>query len=947
MKLIIVAMRLLTLTLAVLVSGVNAQVQFATGEYANTAVVISPSGSPTCLGYCMLSPWPSIPKGLTSISSMSLSTGDSQKSDAGFACAVVSNRVQCWSGINGNAWSQATVPSALETSTSATAVSCGYMHTCAVASSQLHCWGCNLEQQMEPPDAISSSTAVSAVSCGKFHTCAISSGRLFCWGNDSDGALDPPPAVANSTAVSAVSCGFGFTCAIVFSQLYCWGGNADGELNVPAAVKSSTSVSAVSCGNSHACAVAGSKLYCWGDNSAHQIEIPSPVSSSTEVASVSCTYKNTCAVAGNLMICWGDIGDAETETFTTTAVSTTTTTLQTTTSLTTSVIQTTQTRTVETTSSETSVSTPTTTLQTTTSLTTSVIQTTQTKTSESSSSETSTTTTSTSGSVAPGVSHGDAGSVLCIVVLAAAGAGLGLGGLWRWRQARAAEAAESEQTDMGVLEAARDAAVPEGAVQEEASSGLLGGVHAVADTLQHTASSLLALGQLPSLHLLFAAVPHLIPVATCLYRIHQELQASAQADANALTVLQWTTVAFKVVLEVNQCGCSEITQEALVPVEKSVEKLHQDVESYLQKGKLRRILALSSFTAAVADFDQCFSRLGVVASVETLRLGLAQARVLGRVESKIDEQHAMLKKVLRSQEKQTVKDTEIEMAEKLHLRPDQVQIDRASCLGEGATAKVYQALYEGELVAAKVVNLANESRRTQKEIQNAIELEAGRMLTLSHPNVIRIFGIIHQADTAEVMMIMEFAAGGTLRKLLDQRHGSSVGLQSELEIEDAREKAIQIARGMSYLHSSHNLAHRDLKSPNILVMETGKLKVSDFGLAAVQSSLASMVSRVHSSQGSTRWMAPEVIDEEFAPRTPPMVSDVYSYGVVLFELLTGEVPWEGCSDAKILGNVRYKDLRPDLQALVPPSALADLMRRCWDKEPAKRPNFSEILSELS
>ncbi|KAG5041813.1 hypothetical protein JHK85_014289 [Glycine max] len=147
------------------------------------------------------------------------------------------------------------------------------------------------------------------------------------------------------------------------------------------------------------------------------------------------------------------------------------------------------------------------------------------------------------------------------------------------------------------------------------------------------------------------------------------------------------------------------------------------------------------------------------------------------------------------------------------------------------------------------------------------------------------------------------------------------------------------ARGMNYLHNcTPVIVHRDLKSPNLLVDKNWVVKVCDFGLSRMKHSTF-LSSR--STAGTAEWMAPEVLRNELSDEK----CDVFSYGVILWELSTLQQPWGGMNPMQVVGAVGFQHRRLDIPDNVDP-AIADIIRQCWQTDPKLRPTFAEIMAAL-
>uniref|UniRef100_A0A8C3V2R3 mitogen-activated protein kinase kinase kinase n=1 Tax=Catharus ustulatus TaxID=91951 RepID=A0A8C3V2R3_CATUS len=251
-------------------------------------------------------------------------------------------------------------------------------------------------------------------------------------------------------------------------------------------------------------------------------------------------------------------------------------------------------------------------------------------------------------------------------------------------------------------------------------------------------------------------------------------------------------------------------------------------------------------------------------------------------------------------------------------------------IGAGGFGRVFRGTWRGQVVAVKAA-------RGDAGAAGAASLrrEARLYARLRHPNVVALRAVC--LEPPHLCLVMEFAAGGPLSRALAGRRVPPAVL-----LDWAR----QVARGMRYLHSGTPvpLIHRDLKSSNVLLAQpvvgddvSGKtLKITDFGLAREWQRTTKM-----SAAGTYAWMAPEVIRAS----TFSKGSDVWSYGVLLWELLTGEVPYRGIDGLAVAYGVAVNKLTLPIPSTCPPP-FAQLMAACWEQDPHRRPGFGSILRRL-
>ncbi|XP_073465568.1 mitogen-activated protein kinase kinase kinase 9 [Aquarana catesbeiana] len=254
-------------------------------------------------------------------------------------------------------------------------------------------------------------------------------------------------------------------------------------------------------------------------------------------------------------------------------------------------------------------------------------------------------------------------------------------------------------------------------------------------------------------------------------------------------------------------------------------------------------------------------------------------------------------------------------------------------IGIGGFGKVYRAIWGEEEVAVKAARHDPDEDISQT-IEN-VRQEAKLFAMLNHPNIIALRGVCLKEPN--LCLIMEFARGGSLNRVL-----SGKKIPPDILVN----WAVQIARGMNYLHDEAivPVIHRDLKSSNILIVEMVEngdlsnkvLKITDFGLAREWHRTTKM-----SAAGTYAWMAPEVIRSSMFSKG----SDVWSYGVLLWELLTGEVPFRGIDGLAVAYGVAMNKLSLPIPSTCP-EPFARLMEDCWNPDPHCRPSFTNILFQL-
>eukprot|EP01105_Mastigella_eilhardi_P010150 TRINITY_DN2378_c0_g1_i7.p1 TRINITY_DN2378_c0_g1~~TRINITY_DN2378_c0_g1_i7.p1 ORF type:complete len:1065 (+),score=196.41 TRINITY_DN2378_c0_g1_i7:336-3197(+) len=239
-------------------------------------------------------------------------------------------------------------------------------------------------------------------------------------------------------------------------------------------------------------------------------------------------------------------------------------------------------------------------------------------------------------------------------------------------------------------------------------------------------------------------------------------------------------------------------------------------------------------------------------------------------------------------------------------------------IGEGAYARVYKALdmATGKVVAVKRFNAGLD----QGALSNVVK-EIQVLKNLHHKNIMKIFGVHEECDCLHILL--EYCENGSLLGMLREfskfpEHLAAVFVK-------------QVLDALVYLHS-HDVIHRDLKAANICLTKRGRLKLGDFGVAAVLEGARASFTIV----GSPYWMAPEIISE-LGHNT---LSDIWSLGCTVIELITGHPPYYDCPNLRAMFKIVQSDIPiPDGIS----DELRDFLQLCLRKNPSGRPTAVQLL----
>ena len=250
-------------------------------------------------------------------------------------------------------------------------------------------------------------------------------------------------------------------------------------------------------------------------------------------------------------------------------------------------------------------------------------------------------------------------------------------------------------------------------------------------------------------------------------------------------------------------------------------------------------------------------------------------------------------------------------------------------IGAGGMAVVYKAMCHrlNRYVAVKILRdeLAND-----EEFRKRFQTEAQAVAMLSHPNIVSVYDVSH-SDGVEYI-VMELIEGVTLMQYMKKK--GALGWKEALHF------AVQISKALEHAHEK-GIVHRDIKPQNIMILKDGTIKVADFGIAALESA---QEKKSDQTVGSVHYIAPEQARGE----QPDPRSDIYSLGVVMYEMLTGKMPYDGDTAEQvamkhITGHpVPPQELNPDI-----PEELAAITLKAMNSDiNARYQSASELLRDL-
>ena len=248
---------------------------------------------------------------------------------------------------------------------------------------------------------------------------------------------------------------------------------------------------------------------------------------------------------------------------------------------------------------------------------------------------------------------------------------------------------------------------------------------------------------------------------------------------------------------------------------------------------------------------------------------------------------------------------------------DRYQIIKS--IGEGGMANVYLA-YDTILDRNVAVKVLRGDLATDEKFVRRFQREALSASSLSNPNIVEVYDV--GEDNGEYYIVMEYVEGKHLKNLLKKR--------GKLTVPEVVDIVLQITNGLSVAHDSY-IIHRDIKPQNILILDNGLIKITDFGIAVAMN--ATQLTQTNSVMGSVHYLPPE----QASGKGATLQSDIYSIGILMYELLTGKLPFKG-DNAVEIALKHLKEPMPSIRDEIPdiPQSIENIILKATAKNPKNR-----------
>jgi serine/threonine-protein kinase len=240
-------------------------------------------------------------------------------------------------------------------------------------------------------------------------------------------------------------------------------------------------------------------------------------------------------------------------------------------------------------------------------------------------------------------------------------------------------------------------------------------------------------------------------------------------------------------------------------------------------------------------------------------------------------------------------------------------------IGEGGMANVYLA-YDTILDRNVAVKILRGDLASDEKFVRRFQREALSASSLSHPNIVEVYDV--GEDNGEYFIVMEYIEGKHLKQILKKR--------GNLTIPEVIDIMSQITEGMAEAHDSY-IIHRDIKPQNIMILDNGVVKITDFGIATALNS--TQLTQTNSVMGTVHYLPPE----QASGKGATIQSDIYSMGILMYELLCGKLPFRG-ENAVEIALKHLKEPVPSIKEELPnlPQSIENVIIRATAKNPKNR-----------
>eukprot|EP00953_Heterococcus_sp_UTEX-ZZ885_P005585 3480-Heterococcus_DN1.PRE.2 len=376
-----------------------------------------------------------------------------------------------------------------------------------------------------------------------------------------------------------------------------------------------------------------------------------------------------------------------------------------------------------------------------------------------------------------------------------------------------------------------------------------------------------------------------------------------------------------------------------------ITKLLAAIHEFLKKREVKKVIkhffTYKEITDSFAEFRARLNEL--VADSQFVEAEVAQADVLQDELDDFEAQQVINREMLdpsraQAANKQLQSEAPREFTGFTEIDYDSIALGGE--LGGGSFGVVHMGTWRRMAVAVKVANCRALQEATIKALRRELRVHASPQVR--HDRIVALYGACTVAPN--FALVMEYAPNGTVHDLLhsssDAHTQQRQALTSTLRVQILHD----IAAGLQHLHH-HSIVHADIKTCNALVFEHVRVKLCDFGLATVSSTVCIQSLRDPAVCGTPGYMAPEVIRSS----NNTAASDVYSYSMVLYEVLTGKLAYSNLSQLQIA----MKVVSGECPAVAASSVyagcapLVQLMQQCWQPEAQQRPHLTGIVTELN